>query len=62
MTQSRWKMKKETYFLERTIETPNSTIRVFRPDITVEERAKRMKSIHKAAETLLKSVKKGVMS
>lgn len=39
------------------IEHENAIIRIHRPDITEEERARRMEQIHKAAADLLKSVK-----
>lgn len=45
----------DTYFLEKTIEEDNFIIRIYRPVLTEEERAKRMKRIHDAAEALLKS-------
>ena len=38
---------------------PNMVVRVHRPDITQEEHNRRMKQIHKAAENVLKSKKKG---
>jgi ribosome recycling factor len=44
---------------ERTIERSNAKIRVFRPELTAEEREKRMKLIYKAAESLLLSKKEG---
>lgn len=48
-------MSDKTYTLVKTISSPDATVRVFSPNITEEERAKRMKQIHKAAEQLLKS-------
>ena len=38
---------------------PNMVVRVHRPDITQEERNRRMKQIHKAAENVLKAQMKG---
>ena len=35
---------------------PNATVRVHRPDLTPEERAKRMKAIYDSAEMLLREV------
>lgn len=51
----------DNYYLDRTIEFPNATFRVFRPVLTEDERARRMKKIHDAAADLLKEVyrKKG---
>ena len=36
--------------------------RIYRPILTTEERAKRMKAIHKAAEKVLKEAMKGEMN
>lgn len=47
----------EQYILERTIETENCIVRVFRPELTAEETARRMKRIRAAAENLLKTVR-----
>lgn len=47
----------DTYKEVRVFEYPNMTVRVFIPDLTEEERARRMKRIEKAAIELLKSVK-----
>lgn len=44
------------YTLKKTIESPGFIIRVHSPIITAEERNKRMKAIHKAAEKLMKKV------
>lgn len=44
------------YKLKKTIEGDGFIIRVHSPIITTEERDKRMKAIHKAAENLLKKV------
>lgn len=43
----------------KTIERPNAKIRISRPQLTAEEREKRMKAIYKAAESLLKEVSNG---
>ena len=45
------------YTLEKTIELPNSVVRVFRPELTKEERNKRQKRIEEAATNLLKRCK-----
>lgn len=42
----------------RTFSFPNAIVRVHFPDISAEERNRRMKEIEKAAERLLKGVKK----
>lgn len=44
------------YTLKQTIESPGFIIRVHSPVISSEERAKRMKAVHGAAEKLLKKV------
>lgn len=44
------------YTLKKTIESPGFTVRVFSPVIGADERTRRMKAIHKAAENLLKKV------
>lgn len=46
----------QEYILKKTIESPGCVIRVYSPVLTEEERAKRMKRIHDAAEKLLKGV------
>lgn len=38
---------------------PNMVVRVHRPDITQEERKRRMMQVYKAAENVLKSKMKG---
>lgn len=38
----------------KTYEYPGIKVRVYRPDLTPEERKKRMKQIYKAAEALVK--------
>lgn len=44
------------YRLTKTIESPGFIIRVHSPVISEEERKRRMKAIHKAAENLLRKV------
>lgn len=46
----------DTYKEIKTFTYPGMTIRVHIPDLTEEERARRMKRIAKAAEALLKDV------
>lgn len=46
----------DTYKEVRTIQFPNMTARVFIPELSQEERVARMKTIHKAAENLMKKV------
>ena len=43
----------QEYVLKKVIESPDAVVRVFSPIITAEERARRMKLIHKAAAKLL---------
>lgn len=43
-------------------ESKNCIARVHRPVLTIDERAKRMKAIHKAAEKVLKEAMKGEMN
>lgn len=45
----------DTYKEIRVFEFPNMTARVFIPDLTEEERAKRMKAIKEATIALLKA-------
>lgn len=45
----------DTYREVRTFHFENMTVRVHIPDITKEERSRRMKAVHKAAAELLKS-------
>ena len=47
----------DTYNNVQIIEHPNAIIRIHRPDITTEERERRMAQIHKAAASLLKEVR-----
>ena len=44
------------YALKKTIEAPGFIIRVHSPIISAEERKRRMQSIHRSAERLLKKV------
>jgi hypothetical protein len=46
----------EITYIEKTIQFPNLTARVYIPELSAEERARRMKLIHKAAAELLKGV------
>lgn len=41
-----------------TFKFPNAVVRVHRPELTDQERNKRMKAIHKASADLLKEVEK----
>ncbi len=47
---------KETYKEVKVFDYPGVTARVYIPDLTPEERTRRMKSIHTQAENLLKEV------
>ena len=49
----------DTYKEVRTFVYPNAIVRVHIPDLTEEERAKRMKMVHDAAAALLKDNTKG---
>ena len=49
---------KDTYKKPITLNYPNMTVRVYHPDITEEEKQRRLKAIEKAAVNLLLS--KGV--
>lgn len=49
--------EKQGYELKKVIESPQANIRVFSPILTAEERARRMKAIHKAAARLLTATK-----
>ena len=49
---------KDTYKETKVFTYPNMIVRVHIPDLTAEERAKRMKQIHKAAENLLRGAKR----
>ena len=45
----------DTYKEVKTFSFENMTVRVHIPDITPEERTRRMKAVHKAAAELLKT-------
>lgn len=45
----------DTYTLTNTFHYPNAIVRVYRPELTKEERARRMAAIEKQAVNLLKS-------
>lgn len=47
---------KDTYYLDKTYSYPNAVIRVYRPILTEEERARRMEVIKDAARRLLMSL------
>lgn len=47
----------DTYKEVKTFSFENMTVRVHIPELTEEERTRRMKAIHKAASDLLKSKK-----
>lgn len=49
---------KDEYMEPIVIEMPGAIIRVYRPILTEEERARRMKRLHDAAAELLKSCMK----
>jgi VIT1/CCC1 family predicted Fe2+/Mn2+ transporter len=49
---------KDTYKEIRTFRYENAVVRVYRPELTEEETARRMKAIHKAAADLLSASKK----
>jgi hypothetical protein len=46
------------YSLEKTVELPNAVVRIYRPDLTEEEKNKRQKNIHNSAKNLLRKCKK----
>ena len=50
-------MVQDTYKEVRTFSFPGMTVRVHIPDLTDEERIRRMKSIHNQAANLLRSVR-----
>jgi hypothetical protein len=52
-------MKSDTYKEVRIFEYPGLIARVYIPDLTPEERERRMKAIHNQAANLLKTVKLG---
>lgn len=45
----------DTYKEVRNFEFPNMIVRIHIPDLTEEEKTRRMKSIHKATENLIKT-------
>lgn len=47
---------RDVYKEVRTFRFPNMVVRVHIPDLTEEERERRMKRVHAAAESLLKDV------
>lgn len=49
----------DTYKEPHIITLDNAVIRVFRPELSTEERERRMKQIHDAAAALLRSVENG---
>lgn len=49
--------EQDTYKEVRTLEFPNMTARVFIPELSQEERNRRMKAVHKYTAELLKKVK-----
>lgn len=51
-------MKSDTYKEVRIFEYPGLIARVYIPDLTPEERERRMKAIHNQAANLLKKVAK----
>ena len=51
-------MQNDTYNEAILIESPGAVIRVYRPDLTDEERNRRMKAIQKASADLLKEIER----
>ena len=49
------KKKEDTYKEVKTFTYPNTIVRVHLPDLTPEERERRMRAVRKAAEDLLKA-------
>jgi hypothetical protein len=49
--------QQEQYQEPKTITFPGMTVRVYRPILTAEERARRMAQLHNQAAQLLKGVK-----
>lgn len=45
----------ENYILNKTIETPGAIVRVYSPVLEPEQKAARLKRIHKAAADLIKA-------
>ncbi len=52
------KKAQDEYMEPKVYEYPNAIVRVYRPILTDDERARRMKAIRNAAEALLKSMSK----
>lgn len=50
--------KRDTYKEVRTFTYPNAIVRVHIPDLTPDERNRRMRKVEKAAADLLKSVER----
>lgn len=50
--------KEDTYKEVRTFTYPNAIVRVHIPDLTTDERNRRMRTVKRAAEDLLKSVER----
>ena len=46
------------YTFERVIELPNTVAKIYRPELTEDEKKQRLKAIHKAAANLLKGERK----
>jgi hypothetical protein len=58
--QAKWGVvmaQQDTYKEVRTFNFPNMVVRVHIPDLTPDERARRMRAIHNQAAQLLKKVK-----
>lgn len=53
------KKQQDEYMEPKVYEFPNAIVRVYRPILTDEERARRMKQIHDAAAKLLMDCKRG---
>lgn len=51
-------MKNDTYNEAILIESPGAVIRVYRPELTDQERTRRMKAIHDASAALLKEAER----
>lgn len=47
---------KDTYKEVKTMRFSNMVVNIHIPDLTEDERSRRMKTIHKAAENLMKAV------
>lgn len=51
----------DEYYLDRVIESENAVVRVYRPVLTEEERARRMEEFKKVVERFMKAVIKAEM-